>query len=53
MGVSEERESEAGEMSSHAVEKIDPPLLLVNLENANPGEAAIFYRLAHIGDHTG
>ena len=53
MGAAEEREREAGEMSSHAVEKIDPPLLLVNLENANPGEAAIFYRLAHISGHTG
>jgi hypothetical protein len=53
VGVAEEGESDAGEMSSHAVEKIDPPLLLVNLENANPGEAALFYRLARISGHTG
>ena len=55
MGVAEERESEAGgEMSSHAVEQIDQLLSLVNLEIANPREAAIFWskalsRLAQLG----
>ncbi len=46
MGAAEERESKAGEMSSHAVEKIDRLLLLVNLDNANPREAAIFWSKA-------
>ena len=54
MGAAEEREREAGEMSSHAVEKIDHLLSLVNLDNANPREAAIFWskalsRLAQLG----
>jgi hypothetical protein len=47
VGVAEERESEAGgEMSSHAVEQIDQLLSLVNLEIANPPEAAIFWSKA-------
>ena len=50
----EERESKAGEMSSHAVEKIDRLLLLANLDNADPRGAAIFWskalsRLAQLG----
>ncbi len=55
MGVAEEQESEAGgEMSSHAVEQIDQLLSFVNLEIANPREAAIFWskalsRLAQLG----
>ena len=54
MGAAEEREREAGEMSSHAVEKIDQLLSLVNLDNADPREAAIFWskalsRLAQLG----
>jgi hypothetical protein len=55
VGVAEERESEAGgEMSSHAVEQMDLLLSLVNLEIANPREAAIFWskalsRLAQLG----
>ena len=47
MGVAEERESEAGgEMSSHVVEQIDLLISLVNLEIANPREAAIFWSKA-------
>jgi hypothetical protein len=55
VGVAEEQESEAGgEMNSHAVEQIDQLLSLVNLEIANPREAAIFWskalsRLAQLG----
>jgi hypothetical protein len=42
VGAAEERESEAAEISSHVVEKNDQLLLLVNLDIANPREAAIF-----------
>jgi hypothetical protein len=54
VGAAEEQESEAGEMSSHAVEQTDQLLSLVNLEIANHREAAIFWskalsRLAQLG----